>query len=194
MSPQPVGPHWVGTSVRSGACSAASQTCTPQDVPTGLGYTVLHNVLIKWSCSEIPWFNLTLCEIWGGGGGEEGGGATKPPKILAYTSQEHHGWMHVFQRVSDRIIKSLRHSVLVKTLYFDLPREWQRERERTRKGKKGKRVRDCQENWNKKKRLKNLWTGKNNYCTSGLHLVNMLWHLVSFGLWVQRTSLSLHGS
>lgn len=63
----------VGTSVRS-ACLPASQaarlnshkTFTPQDVPTGLGYVALHNVIIKLSCSEISWFNLTLCEAWWG--------------------------------------------------------------------------------------------------------------------------------
>lgn len=64
--------------------------------------------------------------------------------------------------------------------------------ERTRRRKKGKRVGDRQEKWNKKKRM-NFWTRKNNYCTSGLHLVNMHWHLDSFGPWVRNTSLPLHG-
>ena len=63
----------AGASVRS-ACSPASQATrlnshkkfTPQDVPTGLGHTALHNVIIKLSRSEIPWSNLTLCEAWRG--------------------------------------------------------------------------------------------------------------------------------
>lgn len=61
------------------------------------------------------------------------------------------------------------------------------------KEENGKRVGDGQEKWNKKKQLC-FWTRKNNYCTSGLHLVNTLWHLDSFGPLVRSTTLSLHGS
>lgn len=37
---------------------------TLQDAPIGLSYTVLHNVIIKLSCSEIPWCNLSQCRVW----------------------------------------------------------------------------------------------------------------------------------
>ena len=100
--------------------------------------------------------------------------------------------MHVSLRVCDRLIKSLRRSVLVKKNFFficqecDTGRAWKRE-----KGRGGGRLLG-EKNGIKKDRV-NFKTRKNNYCTSGLHLVNMLGHLDSFGPWVRSTSLSLHG-
>lgn len=38
------------------------RTFIPQDATMGLDYTALHSVIITLSCSEIPWFNLSLCE------------------------------------------------------------------------------------------------------------------------------------
>lgn len=56
--------------------------------------------------------------------------------------------------------------------------------------KKGKRVRDRQEKWNKKKRL-NFEQGKTTTVQVDSTFANMLWHLDSFGPWVRSTSLSL---
>lgn len=129
---------------------------------------------------------VSSCSLWGVAGANQNSAGLHNKAIklsqrrevkffrkFPYTSQENHDWMHIFQRVYDRIITLSRHSVLVKKAYFSFAkRVTHRDRERTRKGKKGKRVGDRQEKWNKK-RL-NFWTRKNNYCTSGLHLVNIL--------------------
>lgn len=66
------GCYRVGASVRP-ACFPASQATRlnshkkfTQDAAIGLGYMLLHNVIIKLSCSEIPWCNLTHCRVWVG--------------------------------------------------------------------------------------------------------------------------------